>query len=224
MTGRSTSHEYRRIDSSGIDNYKFLTASVIPRPIAWVSTFSASGEVNIAPFSFFTVASPEPPTVLFSVGGHGRKISGEEKDTLVNVRRGSPVTISQVERAVLDEMVGTAAEFGAGVSELGAVRLDEDGRFDGYPPMVAGTPGAMFGAPSHIMTVGKSFLVFCEIDSYVFRQDVFDGRHVDYDRVGVVGRLGGPHYAGIAEVIRSPRVDCDDVLTRFGAPRSHDAG
>lgn len=211
----STHSDYQVLGSAGLDNYKFLTASVIPRPIAWVSTFAEDGSVNVAPFSFFTVASPEPPTVIFSIGGFGNKASGEIKDTLANARRGSKVTISQVDRSVIHEMVGTAAEFDDGINEFEAVRLEQHELIDGYPSMVAGAPGALFGRTVRILEVGKSHLVMCEVDSYAFRSDLFDGRHVDYEKVDVVGRLGGPHYAGLAEVIHSPRVSVEQVMNTY---------
>lgn len=207
--------EYYVLDAEGLDNYKFLTASVIPRPIAWVSTWSESGSVNVAPFSFYTVASPEPPTVLFSIGGHGLKTSGEEKDTLANLRKDPRVTISQVDSTLLDQMVATAAEFDEGIDEFAEANLDAHESVPGYPPMMAGAPGALFGRLTEFIEVGKSFLALCRIERYVFRADLFDGRHVDYQKVQVVARLGGPYYAGMGEVKHSSRVSPEEVGNRF---------
>ena len=65
-------------DQPGLNFYKLMTAVVVPRPIAWVTTLSAEGVVNLAPHSFYTVACARPPIVMFSSVGR--------KDTLRNVR------------------------------------------------------------------------------------------------------------------------------------------
>ena len=68
------------------DIYKLLTGSVVPRPIAWVSTVSEDGVHNLAPFSFFTVASTKPAILAISIGQGSGEREGTEKDTLANIR------------------------------------------------------------------------------------------------------------------------------------------
>ena len=63
--------------------YNPLKACVVPRPIGWITTLSAEGVVNLAPFSFFNLLSYDPPFVMFSAGGHEE--DGGKKDTVVNV-------------------------------------------------------------------------------------------------------------------------------------------
>ena len=69
---------------SNLEIYKILTGSILPRPIAWVSTIDATGRRNLAPFSFFTVASVNPPVLCFSPLINDECV---EKDTLVNIRQ-----------------------------------------------------------------------------------------------------------------------------------------
>ena len=66
--------------------YKIISATVSPRPIAWISTVSKEGRYNLAPFSFFTVASSEPPMICFSIGPGESEREGTPKDTLTNIR------------------------------------------------------------------------------------------------------------------------------------------
>ena len=63
--------------------YNPIKACVVPRPIGWLTTISAEGIVNLAPFSFFTVLSYDPPFVLFSSGSHEQ--DGGKKDSVLNV-------------------------------------------------------------------------------------------------------------------------------------------
>ena len=77
---------FNSIDLSEHEMYKLLIGSVIPRPIAWVSSKSKDGILNLAPFSFFTVASRNPPTLLISIGPGVHERMGSIKDTLTNIR------------------------------------------------------------------------------------------------------------------------------------------
>ncbi|WP_213451299.1 flavin reductase family protein [Rhizomonospora bruguierae] len=206
---------YHVVDTDRADNYKYLTASVVPRPIAWVATNAPDGSANLAPYSFFTVASPEPPTVLFSIGAQALKRSGEEKDTYTNLKRDRRLTISQVERPTVEPMVGSAAEFIANTDEFLEVGLGQDRMMPGFPPIVAGSSGALFCEFLEFIAVGISYLALCEVKHYVFRDDIFDGRHVNYENVDVVARLGGPYYSALGDVLHLPRLEPDEVRSRY---------
>jgi flavin reductase (DIM6/NTAB) family NADH-FMN oxidoreductase RutF len=83
------------------ENYKLLIGGILPRPIAWVSSISNNGEVNLAPFSFFTVASANPPIVCFNpMYNQG----GKAKDTLRNIREQGEFVINTVSASHLDVM------------------------------------------------------------------------------------------------------------------------
>ena len=107
-----------RLDFSALpamEAYRWLTATVTPRPIAWVSTRSADGIDNLAPFSFFQVVCDTPPTLMLSIGARG---DGIEKDTLRNLRERGELTIQLVSAAQAETMNATAASFAHGVSEF----------------------------------------------------------------------------------------------------------
>jgi flavin reductase (DIM6/NTAB) family NADH-FMN oxidoreductase RutF len=91
-----------------------FNALVAPRPIGWIGTLSASGEHNLAPFSYFNAVSADPPTVVFAPN---EKSAGGAKDTLANVREIGEFTVSIVSEPLARAMNLTSAELPRGVSE-----------------------------------------------------------------------------------------------------------
>ena len=100
---------------SNQDIYKILIGTVLPRPIAWVSTVDASGNINLAPFSFFTVASVNPPILCFSPLLQENSI---EKDTLVNIRQTSEFVVNIVSYALAQTMNRTSGPYPSDVNEF----------------------------------------------------------------------------------------------------------
>nr|WP_256974898.1 flavin reductase family protein [Paenibacillus amylolyticus] len=87
-----------------------MTGSVVPRPIAWVSTRSKEGVLNLAPFSFFTVASRNPATLLLSIGPGVGERQGTVKDTLVNIRETGEFVINVVPAVLAASMQRSSAD------------------------------------------------------------------------------------------------------------------
>ena len=96
--------------------YALLTRVVSPRPIAFVSTLSAEGVPNLAPFSFFMAGGSNPPSVCYSPVLDGR---GEEKDSLRNVRETGEFTVNTVDRRMATGMNAASAALGPEESEWG---------------------------------------------------------------------------------------------------------
>ena len=109
--------------------YKILIGSVVPRPIGWISTVNASGQPNLAPFSFFNVVCPKPPTVLFCPMVRGT--DGEQKDTLNNVKATGEFVVNIVSEELASKMVATSVEIAAQVNEFELVGLEasHDGKY-----------------------------------------------------------------------------------------------
>ena len=84
---------------SQVERYKLLIGLVIPRPIAWISTWSENGVANCAPFSFFNVISEEPPLCIVSFN---RRSDGAIKHTLKNIRRTGEFVVNLVDEATAD--------------------------------------------------------------------------------------------------------------------------
>lgn len=108
----------------GIDftqNYKFLIGSILPRPIAWVSTRNSNGTFNIAPFSFFTAISASPMIIAFCP--MTRSKDGQKKDTLLNIEREKEFVINFVNEDNLDKANLTSTELAYGESEFDFAHL-----------------------------------------------------------------------------------------------------
>lgn len=179
------------------DAYRWLASTVTPRPIAWVSTLSAQGQGNLAPFSFFQVISDEPPTLMVNTS---IRDDGSVKDTLRNVRETGQLVIHLVSAAQAETMNATAATLPHGVSEIEQVGIATLPSVRVAPPRVAGAAVAFECELAQIQPYPADkpscYLIFvrvllAHIDDAVLR----DERHVDPAKLDLVGRLGGTHYS-----------------------------
>ncbi|HCL3182269.1 TPA: flavin reductase family protein, partial [Pseudomonas aeruginosa] len=114
--------------------YRWLASTVTPRPIAWVSTLSAEGASNLAPFSFFQVISDEPPTLMVNVS---LRDDGSLKDTLRNVQATGQLVIHLVGAAQAETMNATSAWLPHGVSEIETVGIPTVSSVRVAPPRIA---------------------------------------------------------------------------------------
>ncbi|KRV68097.1 MULTISPECIES: flavin reductase family protein [Pseudomonas] len=179
------------------DAYRWLASTVTPRPIAWVSTLSAQGQGNLAPFSFFQVISDEPPTLMVNTS---IRDDGSVKDTLRNVRETGQLVIHLVSAAQAETMNATAATLPHGVSEIEQAGIATLPSVRVAPPRVAGAAVAFECELAQIQPYPADkpscYLIFARvllahIDDAVLR----DERHVDPAKLDLVGRLGGTQYS-----------------------------
>src|SRR5918997_4641969 len=120
---------------SSRDFHRLLTAVVVPRPIAWVSTRSADGVDNLAPHSFFTISSVQPPVVQFtSVGA---------KDSLRNAVATGEFVVSLCPEELVEQVNLTGTDYPADVSEYDAIGLTREPSTKVAPPRVAESPVAL---------------------------------------------------------------------------------
>ena len=103
------------------DTHKIMTGSIVPRPIALVSTISKDGKNNIAPFSYFNGVCSNPPTIMFAPGRRG--CDGEEKDTLINIRETKEFVINIVSESFGGEMVACATDYDSSIDEFEISKL-----------------------------------------------------------------------------------------------------
>ena len=102
-------------DLSRLERYKLLIGLVIPRPIAWISTWSENGIANCAPYSFFNVFSEDPPLCMVSFG---LRSNGRIKDSLRNIRRTGEFVVNLVDETAANAMHLSSEEFPPEVSEF----------------------------------------------------------------------------------------------------------
>ena len=117
--------------------YKLLVSTVVPRPIAWVTTQDIDGTVNAAPFSFFNAVSGNPPVVAIGIGG---RAPGDVKDTGGNIRRTGEFVVNLVSNALAEKMNITAIDFDKDVNELAEAGLTTAPCSRVKPPRIAESP------------------------------------------------------------------------------------
>lgn len=175
------------------DQYKLLSVAVQPRPIAWVSTVSASGRVNLAPYSFFTVASRQPPTVLISVGP---REGGGVKDTLANARETGEMVVNIAGAESADAVAECSAPVGPEIDEFVTSGAEPIPSTVVSPPTVAESLVALECRIVGEVSVGTDVLLLGEVLTATTRGGLLDERlHVDIEAHPYLGRLAGPYFA-----------------------------
>ena len=178
------------------DAYRLMIGSVLPRPIAWVSTVSAAGQGNLAPFSFFTAITSAPPTLCFAASHRG----GGPKDTVRNVRETGEFVVNVVDEAVAEAMNLTSEEALPEVDELLAAKLTPAPSRLVRPHGVAEAPIRMECRLDRFVEVGEAdgaTLVLGRIVAWHIRDELFDAERlrIRIDELHAIGRLAGDWYA-----------------------------
>jgi flavin reductase (DIM6/NTAB) family NADH-FMN oxidoreductase RutF len=193
---------YDRLSLDGLaarTRYTLLIGSVIPRPIAFVTTLHEAGLVNAAPFSQFIIIAADPGLLGFSVGPGG----GRVKDTLVNIRRSGEFVINTVPEGLAEAVQLCADHETPGDSELALAGLTPMPSEIVAPPRVAETPIQFecrleriveFGNAPNALVVGRVVLMHAR------RGLVRDGK-VDTAACRMLGRIGGRNYCRVREFI-----------------------
>jgi flavin reductase (DIM6/NTAB) family NADH-FMN oxidoreductase RutF len=194
----------RPSDMPAREAYLLTVSTITPRPIAWVSTISAEGVTNLAPFSFFNAVSGSPPTVMFSVGQR----EGVAKDTLRNVDETGEFVVNLVDEAHAQAMNLTAGNWEYGQSEFEAAELEAIPSIDVKPPRVAGVPVALEAKVTQLVPVkdSASVMVLGQIVRFHVREDLLlGGGLVDNAKMKLITRLGGAGYMKTGEVFEMQR-------------------
>jgi flavin reductase (DIM6/NTAB) family NADH-FMN oxidoreductase RutF len=179
--------------------YFLLTALVVPRPIAWVSSLSESAVVNLAPHSYFNAVSSDPLIVHFTSTGD------REKDSLRNCRASGEFVVNVVSRDLLVEMNLTSADAPPEVSELDLAGLATTPSLRVRPPRVARAKAALECRVVDIISKGNGNMVFGEVVHIVVDDSVWREGRVDPVLLDPVGRLAGSAYATLGEVLNIKR-------------------
>jgi flavin reductase (DIM6/NTAB) family NADH-FMN oxidoreductase RutF len=189
--------------------YQWMTSTILPRPIAWVSTIAPDGRTNLAPFSFFQGVTANPPTLMF-VPVNNR--DGAKKDTIRNIELIPEFVVNLVPHALAAVMNDTAALLPYGESEFSRFGVTPAPSTRVRPPRVAETPVAYECVLDRIVHIGEGSLaanvVFGRILAGHVRDDVIGpGGLPDSAKLDLVGRLGGEDYATTRETFNLVRPD-----------------
>jgi flavin reductase (DIM6/NTAB) family NADH-FMN oxidoreductase RutF len=199
--------------------YFLLRDSVIPRPIAWISTVNAAGQTNLAPFSFFNVCCPSPPVLGFSCGPRGddhNSGAGAEKDTLLNIRANGEFVVNIAPESMFEKMVQSAQDLAHGESEFNFCGLSEATSTLVKPPRVLGAPIAFECKLHSINPLGLNTWIMGDIVHVHIAPENYQGRRGEQDhRVDLMepintrpmGRLGRANYVRLREIENLLRKD-----------------
>ena len=187
--------------------YQQMVRAIVPRPIAWVSTVSAAGHANLAPYSFFTGVTSNPPSVVFSAVNNRR---GEAKDTLANIREVPQFVVNVVTHELKDAMNLTSGSFDRGDSEFERAGLTPLKSTRVRPPRVAEAAVAMECELMQIVPVGKGAgaanLIIGRIRLIHVADAVADeDGQIDPAKLDAIGRMGDDTYATTRDRFDLPR-------------------
>ena len=182
-------HDYR-------DIYKLMIGAIVPRPIAFVSTISPNGIRNLAPFSFFTGISANPPVICFCPMIRGS--DGGRKDTLRNIEAVKEFVVNIVSEEFAEQMNACSAEFPPDVDEFEVSGLTPVASDLVRPPRVKESHINMECRLVQIVDVstrplGGSLVIGAVLRFHV-DDSLFDNYKIDPDKLQAIGRMGGPTY------------------------------
>lgn len=196
--------------------YNPLKACVVPRPIGWLTTMSAAGVVNLAPFSFFNLLSYDPPFVMFSAGVHEE--DGGKKDTVANIEATGEFVYNMATWAQREQMNQTALIIDHGIDEMAATGLEALPSRVVRPPRVKGSP-VHFECRLHQIIVlpghkpsGEHHVVIGQVIAvHIDDAALTDGR-VDVLKMRPIARLGYKDYVSVDSVFQMEKRTPEDQV------------
>jgi flavin reductase (DIM6/NTAB) family NADH-FMN oxidoreductase RutF len=187
--------------------YNLLISSVVPRPIAWVSTVNAAGRPNLAPFSFFNAVCADPPLLAFAPGMRRPKQAeanrGEPKDTLQNVRETREFVVNLVTHELAEAMNLTSGEYDASVNEFELAKLTPQPSKIVRAPRVAESPVSFECKLHQILDfspapTGASLVIGKIVSIHIDDAHLKEGK-LDRNSLDLIGRMGGMQYTRTTE-------------------------
>jgi flavin reductase (DIM6/NTAB) family NADH-FMN oxidoreductase RutF len=184
------------------DVHDLLSSAVIPRPIAWVSSISTQGQVNLAPFSFFTGVTWSPPTLCISIVN---RQDGSRKDTILNIEETGNFVVNMVSEKMGPLMVQTSATVPRALSEAQEAGISLTPSTLVTSPRVADAPIAFECVLEKIIRVGTgphgANLVLGRIKLMHVNQEILESdKSIDWAQARLLGRLSGTKFCKIRSV------------------------
>ena len=179
--------------------YRLMSGVVVPRPIAWITTESDDGVVNLAPFSCFTFVSNKPPLIGVNVG---RK-AGNRKDTGANIHARGEFVINIGDATQLEAIHLSSIEHPPEVSEVEVLGLTTAPSHFIRTPRLADVPVSMECRLERVIEFGDTGAEFIVGEVLVFhmREGLYRDGKVDTTELNPVCRIGGPNYASLGEIV-----------------------
>jgi flavin reductase (DIM6/NTAB) family NADH-FMN oxidoreductase RutF len=188
------------------ENYKFLIGSVIPRPIAFVTTISKDGILNGAPFSYFNIVSSNPPMLSLAI----QRSEGKYKDTARNILQSKGFVIHIVDEQNVEKINKTAASLPPEQSEIELAGLTPVESVKISVPGIKEAKIRMECSLEHSIELGGANAPGCElfigkIVQFHINNEIYENGRIDPRRLAAVSRLAGQDYAKIGEIFTIER-------------------
>ncbi|HGY54846.1 MAG TPA: flavin reductase family protein [Caldithrix abyssi] len=185
------------------ENYTLMSACIVPRPIAFVSTVSIEGVFNLAPFSYFNGVTSAPPTLSIAIARKSR--DSNKKDTLSNILDTGEFVVNTVSVAMTEAMNRTARDFPPEVNEFTEAGLTAIPARKVKAPLVKESPVKMECTLYKSIEIGEGrpgsgFLVIGEIVMFHIADEIWDGGQIDMEKLDPLGRLSG-NYTTLGRLI-----------------------
>ena len=196
---------YQPKDGHGLPHNPF-NAVVTPRPIGWISTRSADGSDNLAPYSFFNAVAYVPPQVMFA-STSVKEDRGDTKDSVANIRETGVFAVNIVEYAMRDAMNRTSGPWAREVDEFGDAGITKGACETIDCAHVAGAPAVLECKMTQIVKIEgeANFVVFGEVTGVHLRDDCLVDGMFDVTRFAPLARLGYKDYAAVRETFSLDR-------------------
>ena len=196
-----------------LETHKLMIGSIVPRPIAFVSTLSKDGFENLAPFSYFNGICSNPPSIMFCPARRG--YDGKTKDTLNNIRDTEEFAVNIVSEDFAEQMVSTSTDFEPEVNEFEVSGLTPEPCQKIAPPKVAEAKISFECKLNKIIPVGNEgpgggFVVIGTIVLFHIDDDVYEDGYINLKKLRPIGRLAGNMYTRTTdklEIIRKIKPD-----------------
>lgn len=194
------------------NRYKLLTSTIVPRPIAWITSLDAEGRLNAAPFSFFNALAGDPPIVGVGIGGrHPGRRAGHWKDSAANIRARGEFVVNLVPYELREAMNITAIEFEAELDEVAEAGLETVPSTKVAPPRLAASPVALECERFVTLEVAVDrTIVLGRVVAMHVRDDAVlnaERCHIDTPKLDLIGRMhGGGWYARTTDRFEMPRI------------------
>lgn len=180
---------------AGQERYKLLTALIVPRPIAWVTSRNPDGSINAAPFSFFNCMGSDPALIFisFSAKPETPHSPGSFKDTSNNIAATGEFVVNLVSQELAQQMNICATDFPPGVSEVEMAQLELAPSVLIETPRLAASPASFECREDTRLEIGNNHILIGEVLGLSIRDDLFDPEkfYVDTAALHLVGRMGG---------------------------------
>ena len=188
------------------DSHDLMMATILPRPIAFVSTVGEDGVFNLAPFSCFAPVGMKPALVCLQIGN---KRDGQEKDTLRNIEFSKDFVVNVVDESLAEAMNQSSADYPSDVDEFKEVGLTAVKSEVVKAPRVAESPIHMECRLVQILKYGEApaiaNVVIGEVVLVQVRDELLAGDQIDFSKLKSIGRLGRDLYCRTTDIFELKR-------------------